>query len=436
MRLLKVCTLLCTALFALCTTARADGAPFVLVIDAGHGGVDGGAVGAFSKEKDINLRVALEFGKLVSTHCKDVNIIYTRKTDVFLTLQERSNIANAAHADLFISIHTNSVESGNPVCGSETYVLGMHRADENLNVAKNRNSLTRHGNGKPRQERFIPGTTESEIGFQLMQTQYLKESIALATCIQKQYKRAGRPDKGVRQAGYSVLRLTARAAILTELGFITTPEEEQYLNSESGVATLARCIYNGFVEYRKLYKKGGGQFVVNSLGSEPKEALSETAMLPKVAKDEPAAPKLTPQGDKPLKVRHTDLLREEEESLKSPGLQEPKNSRTDSRQATPMQPEESAIEFRVQIFVSPNELKANDSRLKGLAEADYYKEAGNYKYTVGHSSSYQDMRRLKQEVSGRFPDAFVIALEHGKRINLQEALGKAARMENQGPKNR
>lgn len=227
---------------------------FLLVIDAGHGGHDAGAVGGFSMEKDINLNVALAFGKLVEKNCDDVKVIYTRQTDVFIPLQERADIANKANADLFISIHTNSVADGHAAYGCETYTLCMDRANANLAVAKRENSVITYEKGyKTKYQGFDPNKAESYIIFEFMQNKYMKQSVELANCIQQQYTRAGRPDKGVKQANLLVLRNTSMPSVLTELGFINTPSEEEFLNSPEGVRILSTSIYNGFLQYLKSY---------------------------------------------------------------------------------------------------------------------------------------------------------------------------------------
>lgn len=230
---------------------------FTLVIDAGHGGHDAGAVGAYSKEKDINLRVALAFGKLVEENCHDVKVVYTRKTDVFIPLQRRADIANNNKADLFISVHTNALPAGRLAYGSETYSLGMARASANLAVAKRENAvITLENDYKTTYQGFDPNKAESYVIFEFMQDKYMKQSVDLASCIQKQYVSAGRPNKGVHQAGFLVLRNTSMPSVLTELGFITTPAEETYLNSQQGVMELSRSIYNGFLAYLRMHEKG------------------------------------------------------------------------------------------------------------------------------------------------------------------------------------
>lgn len=226
---------------------------FTLVIDPGHGGKDAGAVGAYSKEKDINLAVALAFGRLVEQNCPDVKVVYTRKTDVFIPLQTRADIANRAKADLFISIHTNALPGGRQASGVETYTLGMHRAADNLAVAKRENAVIKYEKDyQQTYEGFDPNSSESYIIFEIMQSTYMMQSVELAKCIQNQYVSHGRPNKGVHQAGFLVLRQVGMPSVLTELGFISTPSEEAYLNSNDGRAALAQSIYQGFVNYRKL----------------------------------------------------------------------------------------------------------------------------------------------------------------------------------------
>ena len=227
--------------------------PYTLVIDAGHGGKDPGAQSKTGKEKNINLAVALAFGKLVEQNCKDVKVVYTRKTDVFVELDERANIANRAKADLFISIHTNSTAAKVGPQGTETYTLGMHRAADNLAVAKRENSVITLEKGyEQKYEGFDPNSSESYIIFELMQDKNMESSVKLAGFIQKQFRNsAKRVDKGVHQAGFLVLRATSMPSVLIELGYINNPAEAAYLTSKAGVNALAKSIYNAFVAYKK-----------------------------------------------------------------------------------------------------------------------------------------------------------------------------------------
>lgn len=217
--------------FLLAVVAVAANKKFTLVIDAGHGGHDTGALGAFSKEKNINLNVALAFGRYVESNCPDVKVIYTRKTDVFIPLHTRADIANRNKADLFISVHTNAVPKGKQVRGLETYTLGMHRAGTNMEVAKRENSVILiEKDYKQRYEGFDPNSSESYIMFEFMQDKNMAQSVELARYVQKHAcASANRQNKGVKQAGFLVLRETSMPSCLIELGFITTPDEERYL---------------------------------------------------------------------------------------------------------------------------------------------------------------------------------------------------------------
>ena len=238
-----------------CVASAATKRPFVLVIDAGHGGKDAGAVGQLTKEKDINLNVALALGRLVEKNCPDVKVIYTRKTDVFVTLQGRAEIANRNKANLFISVHTNSSPVGKAApMGAETYTLGMHRAADNLEVAKRENSvITQENNYKQTYHNFDPRKSESYIIFEFLQDRNMQQSVDLARAIQRNYTSSGRKNKGVHQAGFLVLRATSMPSVLTELGFISNAEEEKFLHSQEGVATLARSIFEGFKSYRQKH---------------------------------------------------------------------------------------------------------------------------------------------------------------------------------------
>lgn len=230
---------------------------YTVVIDPGHGGRDVGAMGLKAKEKDINLKVALALGNMIRRNHPEVKVIYTRSTDVFVELERRAGIAVKAKADLFISIHTNSTvagRKGTAVRGTETFTLGMHRAADNLAVAKRENSvITLETNYKQKYEGFDPNSSESYIIFELMQDRNMEASVKFARLIQKQFvSTARRVDKGVHQAGFLVLREVSMPSVLIELGFINNRQEERYLSSPSGQTQLAQSIYNAFkVYYRK-----------------------------------------------------------------------------------------------------------------------------------------------------------------------------------------
>ena len=230
---------------------------FTLVLDAGHGGKDPGALGKYGKEKNINLAVALAVGRLVEQNLKDVSVVYTRKTDVFIELDERAHIANKAKADLFVSIHTNALAGTRPkqLAGAETYTLGMHRAADNLAVAKRENSvISLEADYENRYEGFDPKSAESYIIFEFMQDRNMEKSVKMAQLVQQQFRTGGRPDKGVHQAGFLVLRATSMPSCLIELGYITTASEETYLTSDRGVTQMADAIYRAIKKYKETQK--------------------------------------------------------------------------------------------------------------------------------------------------------------------------------------
>ena len=224
----------------------------VVVIDAGHGGKDPGAMGPKGNEKDLVLAVALKVGKYIEENLKDVKVIYTRNTDVFVELYRRAQIANKANADFFISIHANSNKSSKPF-GAETYIMGLHRSASNLAVAKKENSvILQEDDYEVQYEGFDPNSAEGQIIFSLYQNEYLNQSVYLAGEIQKQFKnRVGRHDRGVKQAGFWVLYKTVKPSVLIELGFVSNPEEAKFLFSEQGSDYMASAIYRAFKDYKK-----------------------------------------------------------------------------------------------------------------------------------------------------------------------------------------
>ena len=374
----------------LAVQADEDAGKFVLVIDAGHGGHDPGAVGAISKEKNINLNVALAFGRLVESNCADVKVIYTRKTDVFLPLQRRVDIANQNKADLFISIHTNSAGDNKSVQGAETYTLGMARAKSNLEVAKRENGVITYEAGyKETYQGFDPKKVESYIIFELMQDQYMQQSVELARLIQGQYKHhAGRKDKGVHQAGFLVLRNASMPSVLTELGFISTPHEEQYLTSEAGVRQMSQSLYNAFVKYRQQH--GAPASAARTI---PRE---KTAPEPAPAEADKK------QGDKNTEDK------------------QPANRKAEPEKQKPAADKEKPT-FHVQILTAERQLSETDARFKGLKPIRSYRDKGLYKYIYGVTNDYNEARRLQRTAAEYFPDCFIIALMRGERIDLQKA---------------
>lgn len=342
----------------------------MLVIDAGHGGHDPGAIGRISKEKNINLKVAMRLGELVESQCPDVKVVYTRRRDVFIPLDRRAQIANDAKADLFISIHTNSLAKNHTTKGASTWTLGLAKSQANLEVAQRENSVILYEDDyKTRYAGFNPNSAESYIIFEFMQDKYMEQSVHLASLVQEQFRQTcKRVDRGVHQAGFLVLKASAMPSILVELGFISTPEEERYLNTANGVNTLADGIFRAF----RIYKD-------EQRGRQTGQAYRASADT--------------------SSERQGQVLDE---------------AATRRRNVAPM--------FKVQIFASTELLKDNDRRLKGLKGVEHYQEGGLYKYTYGASEDYNQILRLRRSVASKFKGAFVIAFKDGEKMDIHQAI--------------
>ena len=392
--ILYIC--ICFGLFIspFCTTSI-EAKDFVVVIDAGHGGHDPGALGRISKEKTINLNVALKLGKQIKRNCPDVKVVYTRERDVFIPLDRRAEIANNAKADLFISIHTNSVAGGKTVKGASTWTLGLAKSDANLEVAKRENSVILYESDyKTRYAGFNPNSAESYIIFEFMQDKYMSQSVHLASLVQKEFRHTcKRADRGVHQAGFLVLKASAMPSILVELGFISNPEEERYLNSEAGTTTLANGIFRAFLSYKREHE-------IRMTGS-------SRTLLPE----------------------DTDAGRVEEEIPASP-VSNNTETKQNTEKVADRQTDSAAPVFKIQILTSSKPLAKNDKRLKGLKEVDYYKEGGIYKYTYGASSDYNKVLRTKRTITAQFKDAFIVAFRNGEKMNVNEAIAEFKKRKN------
>lgn len=397
---LKIIFLLCSLWLVLpCFCLSAKGKDFVVVIDPGHGGHDPGAVGRRGKEKNINLNVALKVGRLIQNNCNDVKVIYTRKTDVFIPLDRRAQIANNAKADLFISIHTNSVARGRTVRGAETYTLGLHRTEENLEVAKKENSVILiEDNYEQRYAGFNPNSSESYIIFEFVQDKNMEKSVKLATLIQRQFKStAKRIDKGVHQAGFLVLRATSMPSVLVELGYISTPEEEQYLLSDVGSTALSNSIYQAFLNYKREHDAPGNRSRVQGQDWPEPENKQEEAMVETQTAEPDAA-------IEPAKIT----------KAASPST---RKTATGTQNQTATRPV-----FKIQILVSNKVLPNRSKQLKGVSPVSYYREKGLYKYTYGESTDYNKILRMKRNITPKFKDAFIIAFKNGEKMNVNEAI--------------
>lgn len=358
---------------------------FVLVIDPGHGGKDYGAIGKITNEKTINLKVARLVGEKISELYDDVDVVYTRDDDSFVSLRDRANIANEAGGDLFISIHVNSVDKRNrnrsSIHGASVYTLGLHKSADNLEVAKRENAvMAMEDDYNSSYEGFNPESSESYIIFELSQNQHLEQSVRLAGQIQEQLvKTAGRADKGVRQAGFWVLWSTGMPSVLVELDFICNPEQEKYLASEKGRQELSDAIVNAFASYK-----------------------SQRINLPL-----------------DVNVSEPKLLGKSSDNKKNQGY----SGTVQNENVNPVVVNDEGSDaaphgevYKIQFLTGSRKLSPASKELHGLKDTEYYMENGLYKYTVGSYGSLDEAKNKLSEIQALFPSAFIIKMKNGKRI--------------------
>lgn len=342
-----------------------------VVIDPGHGGRDPGALGKSSREKDIVLNVSLKVGEYIKKHLPDVEVIYTRDDDTFVPLNERAEVANKAKADLFISIHANAVDSKHAY-GAETWVMGLHKTKANLEVAKMENSAILYEEDySQKYEGFEPNSSESYIIFSMLQNTHLEQSLDYAAYLQDEFhSRALRRDRGVKQAGFVVLWQTTMPSVLIELGFLSNPKEEAYLNSKQGQDYMASAIFRAFRDYKSKVEK-------------------QSRLL--VQKETPEAenkPQITPQL-------------------------------ADSTNKTSQK-----IYFKVQVASATRPIDANSEFFKGIEHIEEFQTEAYYKYAAGFAKSYKEVVELRKKIIEYFPDAFIVGVENGQLIPVREAIEK------------
>lgn len=380
---------------------NAQDKPFLVCLDAGHGGHDTGAVGrpATNREKDINLAITLKVGQLLKQNSPDVKVLYTRNTDVFVKLDERANIANKAKADLFVSIHTNAIErsSGRQPMGVQSYTLTLRTANTNLEVEKRENSVIQfEADGEQKYSFMNPNSPESEIMFELMQDRDMQESVTFAKLAQEEMvKSGGRRDMGVLQANLAVLRLTYMPSVLLEVGFISTPEEESFLMSDEGRTIMAQCIYNAISRYKTLHT-----------GRMSKLEKIDRKVVRQLAQKEESQENDGQQEIIPQQV-------EVQQSTENTQVQ--KIDVNDSRSSKPV--------FKIQILTSKKNLIQGSTHFKGL-HAESFKEGDIYKYTYGSTTDYKEILKLKKQIADLFPDAFIIAFKGNVKVNTSEAISE------------
>lgn len=342
-----------------------------VVIDAGHGGKDDGTSGRKSKEKDVALAISLKLGTYIEENIPDVKVIYTRTTDVFVPLDERANIANKNKADLFISIHING-NKNSKAYGTETYAMGLHKTEGNLEVAKLENSaILFEEDYSTKYEGFDPNSAESYIIFSFLQNTFLEQSLNCAVFVENEFKnKALRKSRGVKQAGFLVLWQTTMPSILIEAGFLTNPQEERYLISNTGQEYIASAIYRAFKRY-KLSIEEKSQFVA--------------------------------------KIDTNIQTNNSTQTINPPDINENLHS----------------IKFKIQIASSTNSISTSSDFFKGFKNIEEFKIDEYFKYTIGSTSNFEKIVEYKKNIEEKFPDAFIIAIdENNKLIPLNVALNK------------
>ena len=348
--------------------------PYTVVLDAGHGGKDPGAVGKFSKEKDLNLSLVLKMGELIAERYPDVKVVYTRSTDVFIPLQTRADIANKADADLFISIHTNSAESKAP-SGVETFILGTDRMEANLDVAMRENAVMKlESDYKTTYQGFDPNSIDSYIMFELMQNSYMDQSLRFAEQVQQRFVgHLNRSDRGVRQAAFWVLLKTACPSILFEMGFISNPEEERFLNKPASMAQMANALVNAFGAYTH------------------KQAVRKEA------------------SEKSAEEKNSEVRSQSSDTLKTdtPTTNDQRPSTNDHRPSTL---------YAIQICASKTPLKPNDPQLKGQV-CECMKVGEWYKYYTAADPDRAKVMEARKKLLSLFPDCWIIKVDKGLTTN-------------------
>ncbi|WP_373728532.1 N-acetylmuramoyl-L-alanine amidase family protein, partial [Bacteroides heparinolyticus] len=319
--------------------------------------------------------------------------------------------ANNAKADLFISIHTNALPNNRTIQGASTWTLGLAKSDANLEVAKRENSVILYESDyKTRYAGFNPNSAESYIIFEFMQDKYMSQSVHLAALVQKQFRNTcKRVDRGVHQAGFLVLKASAMPSILVELGFISTPAEERYLNTEEGITSLANGIFRAFLTYKReqeIRLKGSS----NTVLPEETEAVVDSAQ-------DAAADIVQAEPEKTV-AASAGVARSTGESTKK------------AEKNTSAETEQSGIVFKIQILTSSRPLAGNDKRFKGLKGVESYREGGIYKYTYGASSDYNQVLRNKRGIADKFKDAFIIAFKDGEKMNINTAISEFKKSRN------
>lgn len=387
------------------TSVKQNSKQMVVVIDPGHGGKDPGAISKTVREKDVVLGIGLKLGKLINENYPDVRVVFTRSTDVFIPLIDRSRIANKNKADLFISIHANFC--GTPSTkGTETFLLGEARTGDNLDVAMKENSVIQlEDNYKITYEGFDPNSSESYIMFTTIQGDYLKQSLSFARDIQQQFQsRINSSNRGPKQAGFLVLRMSAMPSVLVETGFISNKEEANYISSEDGQRNIALSILEAFRKFKNKNSGIANKKDIEEIANKAKPA--ETEAKPVVETENKIVENKTEN-----KIVSTTILPEKPEIKKVEPLRT-----TDTVKANLP---ENIVYYTIQIAASTTPAEAVSANFKGVKNIKRDKIDKYYRYYVGNESSIDNLASLLQQVKQKFPQAFIVSFIDGKRVPLK-----------------
>ncbi len=388
---------------------------FTLVIDAGHGGNDCGAKGLISYEKNLTLRYALALGRAIEQSCPDVKVVYTRKTDVFIPLHERADIANRNKADLFMSVHINALAGGKISHGFQSYTLGTGEhtgsrgIQENLEVAKRENSVIFMEKDYKTRYKGLENSAESDILFELIADKNRERSVELSRILQREVcKATGRENGGAHQNNLAVLRLTSMPAVLLELGFITTPDEENYLNTDSALDAYTTGIVRAFKIYKQRY--GGTGIDIPYKESDNAAAVSDDNA--EVADDKPVTTR--------QRTRHSTVQKTRSSVDQTTRVAKDNTSKNNVSQKNAA-PKDAPV-FKIQIFAGKQKLNSKSPLFKGLEGCDSFTDGSLLRYTYGASTNYNEIRKLRTTITDKFPECFIIAMKDGKPMDVNEAI--------------
>lgn len=387
---------------------------FTVVIDAGHGGNDSGAKGLISYEKNLTLRYALAVGNAIEKSFDDVRVVYTRRTDVFLPLHERADIANHIKADLFMSVHINALAGGKISRGFQSYTLGNGERtgtkgiQENLEVAKRENSVIFLEKDYKTRYKGLENSAEGDIMFELIADKNRERSVELSRLLQTEVCRAtGRENGGAHQNNLAVLRLTSMPAVLLELGFITTPDEETYLNTDAALDAFTSGIVNAF----RIYKQRNGTVGTEIPFNDNADDVSSAYVSANIAAADNDA-KATRATRQTTERKRENVQEQKKQTAREESKKTERVSKTDK----------NAPIFKIQIFAGKQKLNDGSPLFKGLKNCESFTEGDKLRYTYGASPNYNEIKKLRATILDKFPDCFIIAMKNGKVMDVNMAI--------------